>query len=296
MAVLVAVLFFLAKILLGLAAVAAVLGLAFLILPIRVRVSGGVRLDGDFEEFLEGEGAIGIGGQPCSDTPVTLALAGQTALRCLGGALGVDYSTETGFRMVTFGLPVKAPRGRKGASKQPDPSRPPESRQEDAVHRGRHNNGLLDRIMKARGKKDALDRQSRSSRRRRVRLAESKAWLAPPVRQRFLAAAKDLFRSLHFSGHVRARLGLPDPSVTGMVYAAFVTWSGATGERWLTFVPDFADDVAAVEVDGSIKVVGAQIVWIAGRFLLSRDIRPLWQKRRAGESKKAPVLGAHTTG
>lgn len=271
MSFILAALFCVAKALLAVLAVLVLFALALAVLPIKVRVAGVIRVVGDFEAFLEGEGGIAVGGEPHDDVAVTLRWDGEVSARVLGGTLGVEYAREKGPELALLGTRFPVTGRRRAKSEKRGPSHAAQDAEKPAARR-------------------SVPREKQSLSFHRV-----KAWLEPDVRKRVLATVRVLFRSSRFRGRAHVELGLPDPAVTGMAYAAFLTWSGASGEKWLTFRPSFVENVISVEADGSIRIVALQMAWILGRFLLSRDIRPLWRGRRAGESKKAPILGAHTT-
>ena len=83
-----------------------------------------------------------------------------------------------------------------------------------------------------------------------------------------------------------------DPGMTGMTYAAFVTWSGMTS-RWLTLKPNFVGCVIHARVEGETWFLPVQVAILLGDSFY-REIRPLWRKS-ARESQKAPALRAHTS-
>lgn len=272
MALLLAALLFVAKALLYLLAAVVVFILLLAVLPVKARVSGRFSLEGDFESFLDGDGAIalkdgagggrddGAGDESDDDVAAVLEWDGRASVAVFGEALGADYARGEGLSLVVIGMRFRLPGGA------------------GAAERG----------------KTAPQRNLTGSR-RSFRFRDAKAWLAPKVRKEALAAGRTLWKALRFRGRVDIELGLPDPSITGMATGAFLTWSGATRQRWLTFRPSFVKNVISMEAEGSARLIASQVAWIIGRFVLSREIRQLWRKS-AGKSGETPVLGARVTG
>jgi hypothetical protein len=298
MAVLLAVLLVVAKVLLWVLAGLVLLVLLTMVLPVRATVQGECRVEGDLEILLE-DGGTELGEMP--EAVITIAPAGMARATVLGGLLGVKYETDAPLRVLLAGVPLlRPPLGGKTRSKTVTPEREKAVEPEAAPSvKTKPKAGFL-RALRPRMFSGAKGRQKGAGRKNgvplKVKVEEAKRWVSPEVRGIVFRTVRSLVRSLWLRGHVHAECGFGDPGATGMTYAAFVTWSGMTRQRWLTLEPNFVDSVILLRVEAETRFLPVQVAFIAGRFLLTREIRPLWRKKRAGESRKAPVLGAHTSG
>lgn len=298
MAVFVAVLFVVAKVLLFLLVGLVLLALLLIVLPVRATVQGECRAEGDLDALLEA-GGTDFGEMP--EPVITVIPDGTARATALGGLLGVEYHTGDPLKVLLAGVPfLRLPLGararRRTSSSEEEEAVAPKTSESVEIQRkaGPLNTREARRSSKAEGRGESAGRKRGFA----LTLGAKGAggWFSPKVREMALRTAKRLVRGMRLRGHVHAEYGVGDPGVTGMAYAAFVTWSGMTGQRWLTLEPNFVDDVILVRVEGETRFFPVQMAYVAGRFLLSREIRPLWRKKRVGESRKAPVLGAHTSG
>lgn len=243
----------------------ALVGLAALLLaiPVRVRASGSVSSRSLLEESLD------------NGARLVFRIAGKGDPGPHDGVVPVDAAFDllaaygiVAVEMVAGGKPVLRVAGlrfRLGASK----------RAGEGADRGRSR--------QADRQKGKQSRQSRG-----FSLAEARKWLAPGVRGKALRTLKALVRALHLSADLEIECGLPDPGYTGMAYAAYLALSGIDAFRGVTFRPNFQEEVFDARGTVEARIVAIQIGWIAGRFLLSRDIRPLWRSRRTSESAGEP--------
>ncbi|HHY44315.1 MAG TPA: hypothetical protein GX512_01200 [Firmicutes bacterium] len=316
----VAALLVVAKALLLVLAGVLLLAILLLVLPVGAAVQGECRVEGDLDELPEiGETEAGDGGsgEACPpDVPeavIAITPAGTARLTVLGGLLGAEYQSGGSLRVLVAGVRVGGSRSpAKRARPRPEPpegqeavvpegSQPAKSKEKTgflkAMKAGRAGKALEalkpGRFLRKKGPDERA--QTRRGFSLKVKADEVGRWLSPKVRRIVLTTAKRLVKASHLKGRVHVECGLGDPGATGMAYAAFVTWSGMTRQEWMTLEPNFVDSVIFARVQGETWFLPAQVAYILGRFLLSRDIRPLW-RRRAGESRKAPVLGAHISG
>ncbi|HHY76265.1 MAG TPA: hypothetical protein GX500_05790 [Firmicutes bacterium] len=296
MAFLTAALLFVAKVVVAVAAGCFLAVLLFLALPVRAAVQGECRLEVDTEtlEDLEDAGASG-----------SIETTGWARLAVLGGFLGASFAVgdppEIRVAGVTVARPVPSERARrKTVSQEPVyrtsgrvPPKPPSREKKGSL------GAIKSRLSAARMPERDKAAAGSANRKRfsfTLRLEKLKRWLAPEVRDAVLGAVVSLVRALHPSGKVSVRGGLGDPGVTGMAYAAFVTWSGMTGQKWLSVEPEFVTSSVSVKARGEIWFLPVQLVYLLARFFFAREIRPLWLKKRAGKFGKAPLLGAHRSG
>ncbi|NLA61066.1 MAG: hypothetical protein GX863_08275 [Firmicutes bacterium] len=331
MALLAAVLLVAAKVLLSVLAGLVLLALLSTVLPVRVTVRGECRVEGDLdalEEFGEtGSGATKFGetgseatefGETGSgevdsgeaafggiqDAIITITPAGMSRVTVLGGSLGVEYHTDGPLRILIAGVPVSKIGPGERAGSKPASSEGREAVAVEAPHsvKRQRKAGFLKSLRSLRSRWFSSATARHEGRRRKrspaltLRVEETRRWLSPEIRGMVFRTVRRLVKALRLRGRVHAECGFGDPGVTGMAYAAFVTWSGMTRQTWLAFEPDFVDSVMLARVEGETRFLPVQVAYIVGRFLLAREIRPLWRKKRAGESRKAPVLGAHTSG
>lgn len=298
MAFLVAVLFVVAKALLLVLAGVVLLALLLIVLPVRATVHGECAVEGDPDAFAEaGEARFEEAPEPV----ITVIPAGMARATVLGGLLGVEYCTDGPLKVLLAGAAIfRLTSGRRARSKTPSPEGREAALSEGSLSvKGRRKKGFL-KVLKFRRSSRAKATSGSAGKKKgfslAVKVREIRRWLSPEVRELGFRTAKGLVKILHLRGHVHAECGFGDPGMTGMTYAAFVTWSGMTSQRWLTLKPNFVDCVIHARVEGETWFLPVQVAYLVGRFLLSREIRPLWRKKRARESRKAPALGAHTSG
>lgn len=256
------------------ALVVAVLLLA--LLPVRARVSGSVSTSRLLEAVFEDDATVILrrGGEPPLDLEsgepvVPLDLDYSIDASVMAGAVGISMAGGRGVEVVVLGLRFK-PRRRK---KDPRPAREPRESPGD-------------------GKREASrqdDRPEAGPKRRGLKLGEIRKYLAPKVREKTWKALRSLMRSLHLHGELDIECGFPDPGVTGMVAASYWALGGDSAVKGVTFRPNFEREMLYVRGSGGLRLVPAQVGWVVCRYLLAREIRPLWRKRRGGR-----VVGTDT--
>ena len=103
-------------------------------------------------------------------------------------------------------------------------------------------------------------------------------------RSRVWRFAKDLLRALHANGvYLRARIGMEDPSDTGMLWA----WAGPLAgiARSLSFAdidvaPDFLESGVTFQSGGRLRLFPLQIITLCTGFLLSPVTLRTWYGTR----------------
>ncbi|HHW27039.1 MAG TPA: hypothetical protein GXX23_06830 [Firmicutes bacterium] len=291
--------------------VLAFVGLLALALPVRIRLTGeaGVTgldelpdvflLDSDF-----GSDAVAVRSGSAADTvssdsgPV-ISVSGQGRLyvSVLGGALAFDANTDKdvqlcalGIRLRSWnvGMSAKRDAGGRASVKRgaPDDQDANGERPVGGGNDGRHRNAVREDRRDSEGESG----QGRSRRRGRVTVSLGKAarevrkHLAPNVRKRTLAFVREVWRLLDVSLDVDVEYGFDDPGYTGMLYAAYVSIRNALGLQGLRLRPDFTKEMIEARGDLDVRFSPMSIMWSFGRFAFSREIRPLWWKRRLGFS------------
>lgn len=256
---------------------AVLVGLVILLisLPVRARLSLDVAaerlLEGIFDEdampLFRVTGRDGDEREP-DDGIVPVETCYELVLVPLGGIAEVCVASGAGARLTVMGVRFRL--GGRHKRESPPQTGPGPTPQEEPVGRG--------------------------ARRLRARLARLREYLAPEVREKTIASLKVLFRALHFEGDLDVECGFPDPGFTGMTYAAYVALGGASSFGGVRFRPNFQGEMVDARGTVQLTLVPARLAWIVGRFLLSREIRPLWRRRKrsaeasaAGDQAK-PVL------
>lgn len=243
-----------------------------LALPIRVRGSFRVTSDEILESVLdEGAGVeirrAGTDGCPASDEAREVAyvdVAYGVSATLLGGLFTFDVGHDTGARIrALWWSPGVLARKREARTPKPADSDAPTESGTRAAEKP-----------KAAGRK-----KRRAAKGRKISLEQVRKYLAPGVRSKTGAALRALSKSLHAKGVLDVELGFPDPGLTGIAFAA---WTAVGGPNWakVRFRPHFESERVDVSGQGGISFVPGRIVWIAASFMLSREIRPLWMKRR----------------
>lgn len=133
---------------------------------------------------------------------------------------------------------------------------------------------------------------AKPKRERGVALKDIKKWLAPEVRAKTIQTIKQLFSALHLWTDLDVECGFADRGYTGMAYAAYVAlgYTGAFGG--IRFRPRFDREILNTRGSFGLRVVPIQVVWIAGKLLMAREIRPLWWKRAVRRRKAVAAVKA----
>ncbi len=282
---------------------ALLMGLAVLLisLPLRARGSLALAAKGLLEGVLDDDARLlfrteriagnegtpdrgteaGLQDEPERDRPVVpVDLGYEVSLETLYGAAALETSSAGGLRVRALGMSFRTAERRKEKPAEPVAAKIEE---ESAERGGRKMPGWL--------KKRSRDQK----RRRGISLAELRRYLAPGVREKTVAFLKDLFGSVRFEGDLDVELGLPDRGATGMMFAAYWALGGPRAFGGVRLRPNFTGEVVDARGTAQLTVVPIKAGWIAGRYLLSREIRPLWRKkkgpkRRAAGNRAKPVL------
>lgn len=262
--------------------IAVLLGLILLAIsmPVKARVSGSVRADGLLEGVLDDDARLvfRVAGstepvEPVSQTapepevPVEVDYAvlgkfGPAGVAVQGGQ-GVEVSVLW-WRFHAGGL-----RGEGGTDKERESGKTAKPKP---------------KVKKAKA--------GRAKRGRGIALGDLRKWVAPEVRGKVAETFRNLCGSLHLQADLDVECGFADRGYTGMTYAAYTALLHTGVFGGLRFHPRF--DREALNAEGSIgfSVVPIQVVWIAGKFMLAREIRPLWWKQVARRRKSVARVEA----
>ncbi|MEX0974906.1 MAG: DUF2953 domain-containing protein [Bacillota bacterium] len=258
---------------------AAGVGLVVLLvsLPITARVSGSASASGLLEAVVDDDATVAV--RVAGTSPATLStmedeegvvpvdvdfavkatvLAGAAGLSLTGGS-----KPEVFFLGLRFHLRSKAPKAGETAKGRKAPK--------DGKTGGTSKAGQ--------GRKARIVKQGR------ITLRKIREYLAPEVRVKTWAFIRSLFRALHLKGSLDIECGFPDPGNTAMVLGGYWALGGPSSFRGITFRPNFREEVFDVEGAGELRLIPVEIGWIAARYLLSREIRPLWRKGKAGRTR-----------
>lgn len=123
-----------------------------------------------------------------------------------------------------------------------------------------------------------------------ISLTRVRRYLSSEVREKTWNAAKSVIRALHLGGTLDAACGFPDPGTTGMVFAAWSALGGSSRFGGVTFRPIFSGEAFDVRCEGELHFVPVRIGYIAARYLMSREIRPLWRKPRKEASSGTEAM------
>ncbi len=263
MAFLLAALIIVLKTLGILLAVVVALVVLLLSLPVRVRVCGSASASGLLEGILEDDATVafrvgGAEGEP-EDGVVPVDLNFSMGSRVLAGAAGFEVSPGAKPEFVALGLRFSTG----GKRAKPSGEKTPK----------------------------AEAKQTEKKRGKRVRLSfrEIKKYLAPEVREKTFGFLAALLGALHLSGEMDLECGFPDPGYTAMLSAAYWALGGPSRFRGISFRPVFEGERLSVSGAGEARLTVIRIGWLVASYLLSREIRPLWRKRRAKASRVAEV-------
>jgi hypothetical protein len=72
-----------------------------------------------------------------------------------------------------------------------------------------------------------------------------------------------------------------------MVLAGYWALGGPATLKGITFRPNFSGEAFDLKGSGEFRLVPVEVGWVGIRYLLSREIRPLWWKKRAGRGRGA---------
>lgn len=273
MAYILAVLVVLLKVFACTLATVAALVILFSSLPVRVRVSGSVSAAGLLEGVLDDDATVKVeiaGASPSGEDAgeedvVPVAVDYGVDASVLAGAVGFSMHAGGAPEVVLLGVRL-LPRRKAAPSGEPNPK------------------------TRTLAKKQAKERIKGQTKRKtankgaRVPVSRLKQFLAPRVRARTFGAVRALWRAVHFQGTLDVECGFPDPGSTAMVLASYWALGGPPRFGGATFRPNFCGEVLDVNVSGESRLVPVEIGWIAVRYLLSREIRPLWRKARNGRT------------
>jgi len=241
------------------------------LVPVKARVSGSVSASRLLEAVFEDDATVIIrtGGQPPLDLEsgepvVPLDLDYSLDAAVMGGAVGVSMAGGRGVEVAVFGVRFE-PKRRKQEPRPAGELRKPsgDGKREDA-------------------RRD--DRPKAKPKKRGLKIGEIRKYLAPEVREKTWEALRSVTRSLHLHGELNVECGFPDPGVTGMVAASYWALGGDSAVRGVTFRPRFEGEMLDVRGSGGLWLIPAQLGWVLCRYLLAREIRPLWRKRRGGRA------------
>ncbi|MGE5580532.1 MAG: DUF2953 domain-containing protein [Bacillota bacterium] len=246
------------------------------LLPVKARVSGSASASGLLEAVLEDDAnvLIRIGGKPPldleSDEPVVpLDLDFSLDASVMAGAAVISMAGGGGVEVAVLGLRFRP--GRRKRKQDPKPAEGPRKSTGDGEREG-----------------SAQDKRAKTRPAgRTLRFGEARKYFAPEVREKTWDAVRSLVRSLHLSGELDIECGFPDPGVTGMVAASYWALGGGSAVKGISFRPNFQGEMLQIRGSGGLRLIPAQAGWVLCRYLLAREIRPLWRKGRRGRTGEA---------
>ncbi len=304
---------------------ATILALVLLLasLPVKARVTGSVSsrdllegiLDDDatLELRLGRHGEESLGSSEAPVVPVDVDFDIQGAVLCGAAAVSMRGGEEP--RLSLLGLGFR-PRMKKAGSRKPGrvsqvsgdagKDEPGDSVDRDAEAVGKTVSGNVDGDgIKKRwgsaakpGLRFGRKLGSESGRKRggaRVSMKEIKRYLAPGVRRKTWDALRSVAASLHLRGSLDVACGFPEPGYTAMALAGYWTLGGPTNFKGVNFDAVFTEEVYDIRGSGEIWLVPVHLGWIVLRYMLSREIRPLWRKpkpRKTGANGSVEATSA----
>lgn len=257
---------------------AAGVGLVVLLvsLPITARVSGSASASGLLEAVVDDDATVAVrvaGTSPATLStmedeegvvPVDVDFAVKATV--LAGAAGFEVSGGGRPEIVALGLRFHTRSMTRGAG-------------QESKSRKASKDGKTGRASEA-----GEGRKAPSAKRGRISLRKIREYLSLEVREKTWAFIRSLFRALHLKGSLDVECGFQDPGNTAMVLAGYWALGGPSLFGGITFRPNFREEVFDVEGAGELRLIPVEIGWIAARYLLSREIRPLWRKGKAGRT------------
>lgn len=222
-------------------------------LPVRARVRGSASAEGLLEGLFDADGP--------DEIPMDMDFDIEASL--LGGALGFSMSAADSPRISILGIAFHP--GKTQPSDAKAPLAPAASKSSSMP-------------VKAKGEPASPRNRKRGT----LSAGHVRRFLAPQVRARTVKVFRDLFGAIHATGYVDLEYGFLEPGTTAMVLAAYWALGGTARFRGVTLRPRFSGESFDITVSGESRTVPVEIAWIAARYLLSREIRPLWWKKRAG--------------
>ena len=276
-------------------AAGAALVLLLVSLPVKARVSGSASaagllegvMDDDATVFvrLAGSGSAGLGDEDVDAIPLDLDFDLEASV--LGGAAGFSMGAGGTTQISMLGLRFH-PRTKKRSSATAETNG-----EEQAVETKKAS--TLNKRSEGSGTRKG---KGGTRKKRRVSIGQIKRYLAPQVRSRTLDSVRSLFGAFHLRGSMDVECGFPEPGTTAMVLAAYWALEGPARFGGITFRANFQGESFEVKASGESRLVPLEIAWIAIRYLLSREIRPLWRKAKTGRTGGADTnrsVGAVST-
>ncbi|MGI6644060.1 MAG: hypothetical protein ACOX3V_08790 [Bacillota bacterium] len=217
-----------------------------ILLPVKLIAWGEVRLEGPWEDVLDGQGQHHV-------------RVGFLA-SVLGGAIAVSYRNSQ--------ISVSA-LGARVWMRRAQPKEERESLPEDGAGRDLPRSSQ-EETSSSRGPKKVV---AFGENRDRMRL-----FLAPNVRRKTMVFLKRCVSALHPQVDADVLYGTGDPSVVGMIYGAYVVSAEIIGLNGLHLHPNFVEEVLDIKVTVGLQFLPVVLIWHVGAFLLCPTIRPLWWK------------------
>ncbi len=252
MSSLLAVLIVLLKLLAWAFAALALFAILAMSLPVKAKVRGSASAERLLEGLLDDDGPDEISLDVDFDIEASL----------FGGALGFSMSGDDSARVSILGLAFHPGKTKRSSAKISSPA-------------------AASKPSSMPGKAEQEHVSPRRRKRGTLSAGHVRRFLAPQVRVRTVKVIRDLLGAIHATGYVDLGFGLEEPGTTAMVVAAYWALGGTARFRGLTLRPSFSGESFDITVSVESRTVPVEIVWIAARYLLSREIRPLWRKRRA---------------
>ena len=117
------------------------------------------------------------------------------------------------------------------------------------------------------------EKPKKTGRGRRIALRVLEALRTPDFRRRALQFLKQVTAAVHLRNlALRLRVGFDDPADTGFFWAMFwplIPLLPARPNVRLDVGPEFAGEAMEVDGQGEIRIIPAQMIWIAATFALS---------------------------
>jgi len=149
--------------------------------------------------------------------------------------------------------------------------------------RSRRESRASEKTSNAEKRPEVEEKHSRKTQKRLVKrfsLQDITKFFAREVRGRILSSLRSFLKNMHLNFEADIELGLSDPAETGIIYGLAECLRGVAGINGLRVTPNFRSDVLTLDGFSSLSFIPAQIGFVAGRFLLSKEIRPLWRKQK----------------
>lgn len=262
-------------------------------LPVKARVSGSASAAGLLEGVFDDDATVFVRvGEPAAagmddeeEDAIPLNVDFDLEASILGGAVCFSMDSSGTPKVSVLGLGFRPPA-------RVRPSTAVGTRDEESTAGSKRTPELNKRFLGWARKRGGAGKKSKIS------VREIKRYLAPQVRARTFLAVRSLLVAFHLRGSLDIECGFPDPGTTAMVLASYWALEGPKRFAGIVFRPNFRGESFEVKASGESRLVPLQMAWIAIRYLLSREIRPLWRKARTGRTGGADTnrsVGAVST-